>query len=92
MSISVAPDGTEYSFPTQEEDKKEFEILKTISEKERKKGRKIVVVQGLGFVGSVMAAVVADAEDKNGEPMYLMILFHDGRIGKFLSSIVANRQ
>jgi len=60
MSISVAPDGTEYSFPTPEDDKQEFEILKTLSERERKSGRKIVVVQGMGFVGSVMAAVVAD--------------------------------
>ncbi len=72
MSISVAPDGTEYSFPTQEEDKKEFEILKTLSEEERKNGRKIVVVQGMGFVGSVMAAVVADAEDENGESLYFV--------------------
>ncbi len=72
MSISVAPDGTEYSFPTPEEDKKEFEILKSLSEEERKNGRKIVVVQGMGFVGSVMAAVVADAEDESGEPLYFV--------------------
>ncbi len=72
MSVSVAPDGTVFSFPTPEEDKVEFDKLKKISEDERKRGRKIVVVQGLGFVGSVMAAVVADAEDENGNPLYFV--------------------
>ena len=72
MSVSVAPDGTVFSFPTPEEDKIEFDILKRLSEEERKRGRKIVVVQGMGFVGSVMAAVVADAEDRNGEPLYFV--------------------
>jgi len=72
MSVSVAPDGTVFSFPTPEEDKDEFDKLKKLSEDERKKGRKIVVVQGMGFVGSVMAAVVADAEDENGNPLYFV--------------------
>jgi len=72
MSVSVAPDGTVFSFPTPEEDKVEFDKLKKISEDERKKGRKIAVVQGMGFVGSVMAAVVADAEDENGNPLYFV--------------------
>jgi UDP-N-acetyl-D-glucosamine dehydrogenase len=31
-------------------------------------GREIVVVMGVGFVGAVMAAVVADSEDPNGQP------------------------
>ncbi len=72
MSISIAPDGTEYNFPTPEEDKQELVNIISVSEEERKKGRKIVVVQGMGFVGSVMAAVVADAEDENGDPIYFV--------------------
>lgn len=72
MSVSVAPDGTVYQFPTEEESVQELKTLQSISEEERKKGRKIVVVQGMGFVGSVMAAVVADAEDDNGNPLYFV--------------------
>ena len=72
MPISVAPDGREFRFPTTEQDREEIQNLKTISEKQRKLGRKIVVVQGMGFVGSVMAAVVADAEDKAGNSYYFV--------------------
>jgi len=70
MSISVAPDGTEYNFPTERENDEEIKNLINITKKQRKKGRQIVVVQGMGFVGSVMAAVVADAEDKEGNSPY----------------------
>lgn len=72
MPISVAPDGKEFRFPTPEQDREEIQKLKTISENQRRLGRKIVVVQGMGFVGSVMAAVVADAEDKDGNPYYFV--------------------
>ncbi|PKN79441.1 MAG: GDP-mannose dehydrogenase, partial [Deltaproteobacteria bacterium HGW-Deltaproteobacteria-1] len=34
----------------------------------RKKGQEIVVVMGVGFVGSVMAAIIADTTRKNGKP------------------------
>jgi nucleotide sugar dehydrogenase len=72
MSISISPDGREFRFPTPQEDEKEIEKLKEISEEQRGLGRKIVVVQGMGFVGCVMAAVVADAEDKDSNPLYFV--------------------
>ncbi|MCK4359875.1 MAG: nucleotide sugar dehydrogenase [Candidatus Cloacimonetes bacterium] len=72
MPISVAPDGREFRFPTPEQDREEIQNLKTISNEQRRLGREIVVVQGMGFVGSVMAAVVADAEDGNGNPYYFV--------------------
>ncbi len=72
MSISISPDGRKFKFPTPEENRKEIEKLKKISEKQRRLGRKIVVVQGMGFVGCVMAAVVADATDKDGNPLYFV--------------------
>ncbi|NLA74148.1 MAG: nucleotide sugar dehydrogenase, partial [Deltaproteobacteria bacterium] len=40
------------------------EKLVKIVDEQKKKGREIVVVMGLGFVGAVMAAVVADSVDK----------------------------
>ena len=32
----------------------------------RKEGKEIVVVMGVGFVGAVMAAIIADTKDENG--------------------------
>ncbi|HEX9933637.1 MAG TPA: GDP-mannose dehydrogenase, partial [bacterium] len=64
MSFSTSPDGKQYTIPNEEDQKKEFERLKRTASGEREKGREIVVVMGLGFVGAVMAAVVADSTEK----------------------------
>lgn len=72
INFSLAPDGKEYNIPTEEENAREREILKKITEEQRALGRKIVAVQGLGFVGCVMATVVADATDENGDPIYFV--------------------
>ncbi|MCF7869484.1 MAG: nucleotide sugar dehydrogenase [Candidatus Cloacimonetes bacterium] len=69
-NFSLSPDGTEYLLPTQEESKFEREEIIRITEEQRKLGRKIVTVQGMGFVGCVMAIVIADATDENGQPIY----------------------
>ncbi|MDD3563833.1 MAG: nucleotide sugar dehydrogenase [Candidatus Cloacimonetes bacterium] len=72
LKTSIAPDGKEYPLPTEEDNAKERELLVKITDEQRAKGRKIVAVQGLGFVGCVMAAVVADATDKDGNPIYFV--------------------
>ncbi|MFZ2253575.1 MAG: hypothetical protein WAW13_05430, partial [Minisyncoccia bacterium] len=36
----------------------------------RNKGKKVVVIQGLGFVGSAMLTAVASAQGKDGLPLY----------------------
>ncbi|HNX01426.1 MAG TPA: nucleotide sugar dehydrogenase, partial [Candidatus Cloacimonadota bacterium] len=72
LNISIAPDGTEYPLPAAEDGEKEKAILLEITEEQRKLGRKIVAVQGLGFVGCVMATVVADAVDQDGKPIYFV--------------------
>ncbi|TSA25923.1 nucleotide sugar dehydrogenase, partial [bacterium] len=72
MKASLSPNGTEYKIPTEADSQKELEELKKITDEQRKLGRKIVAVQGMGFVGCVMAAVVADAVDKRGEPLYFV--------------------
>jgi len=71
-NISLSPNGTEYKIPTEADSQKELEELKKITAEQRKLGRKIVAVQGMGFVGCVMAAVVADAVDEKGEPLYFV--------------------
>jgi len=53
LKVSIAPDGKEYPIPTAEESEKERQLLVQITEEQRAKGRKIVAVQGLGFVGCI---------------------------------------
>jgi nucleotide sugar dehydrogenase len=63
---SYSPTGEKFKLPEPEDYPKEFDRLKEVVSKQKALGREIVVVMGLGFVGAVMAAVVADARDKNG--------------------------
>lgn len=72
LKVSIAPDGKEYPLPDAKEAEKEREILKQITAEQIALGRKIVAVQGLGFVGCVMATVVADATDEDGKPIYFV--------------------
>jgi nucleotide sugar dehydrogenase len=64
MEYSISPDGEQFAIPQEEDYKREYERLSIIVKREREKGHEIVVVMGLGFVGAVMAAVVADSVDK----------------------------
>ncbi|MDR3667593.1 MAG: hypothetical protein P4L35_12185, partial [Ignavibacteriaceae bacterium] len=70
---SINPAGEQFQIPEPEEYKAEFQHLKKRVEKERKLGREIVVVMGVGFVGVVMAAIVADTVDKKGKPSKFVI-------------------
>lgn len=64
MEYSTSPDGEKFKLPDEQDYREEFERLEGLVEKEREKGREIVVVMGLGFVGAVMAGVTADTVDK----------------------------
>lgn len=64
MEHSISPEGEIFTLPQEDDYKKEYERLAAIVKEEREKGREIIVVMGLGFVGAVMAAVVADSVDK----------------------------
>jgi nucleotide sugar dehydrogenase len=70
---SVSPSGEKFPLPKPEDYKTEFENIKKRVNKERTKGREIVVVMGVGFVGAVMAAIVADTVDKKGKPSKFVI-------------------
>ena len=63
-AVSVCPAGDTYTLPTGKDFTEEFDKLQHIVKEQRLKGREIVVVMGIGFVGAVMAAVVADSTDK----------------------------
>lgn len=69
MEYSFSPDGEKFHLPDEDAYEKEFERLKAIAETKRQEGYEIVVVMGLGFVGAVMAGVIADSVNKeNGKP------------------------
>ncbi len=70
---SVSPGGETFPLPKPEDYKNEFESLKKRAEEEKAKGREIVVVMGVGFVGAVMAAIVADTTDKEGNSTKFVI-------------------
>ena len=72
-SVSISPSGEAFPMPLPAEYPKEFARLKRLADQNRKAGREVVVVVGLGFVGAVMAAVVADARDKSGKPAKFVI-------------------
>ena len=66
--FSVAPDGEKFPIPQQGEYTAELDRLKGLTDAARADGREIVVVMGVGFVGAVMAAIVADSTDEDGKP------------------------
>ena len=71
---SVSPTGESFPLPRPEEYEKELTRLRTLVAAQRKKKREIVVVMGVGFVGAVMAGIVADAADKKtGQPTKFVI-------------------
>ncbi|MCF8336196.1 MAG: nucleotide sugar dehydrogenase [Bacteroidales bacterium] len=71
--VSISPGGEQFQLPKPEEYKAEFENLKERVDQERAKNREIVVVMGVGFVGAVMAAIVADTVDENGQSSKFVI-------------------
>ncbi|MCX6557784.1 MAG: GDP-mannose dehydrogenase, partial [Candidatus Aminicenantes bacterium] len=66
--LSTSPDGTQYPLPKPEDYDREFKRIKALVSEHRALGQEIVVVLGVGFVGAVMAAIVADVVDKKGKP------------------------
>lgn len=71
--VSVSPDGIEYPLPEKEEYAQEFKKVAELAAAARENGQEIVVVMGVGFVGAVMAAIVADCVDKSGKPTKFVI-------------------
>ena len=71
--FSISPSGEKFQLPCPEDYQKEFERLKELVSHQRSLGREIVLVMGVGFVGAVMAGVVADSMDKKSNPTKFVI-------------------
>ena len=73
IEYSISPSGDKWPLPTKEKYVVELARLEKLVGKAREEGKEIVVVMGVGFVGAVMAAIVADTADKKGRPSKFVI-------------------
>jgi UDP-N-acetyl-D-glucosamine dehydrogenase len=71
--VSISPDGVEYSLPKEEDNQAEFKRIQKLIKQAQRDRKEIVVVMGVGFVGAVMAAIVADTVDAQGKPSKFVI-------------------
>ena len=61
---SISPSGEKFKLPDKKDYVEELKRLEKLAKAARKNGQEVIVVMGLGFVGAVMAAIVADTVDK----------------------------
>jgi nucleotide sugar dehydrogenase len=73
LPVSFSPDGTVFGIPSEEESRSTFREIAESAEAHRGGEGQIVVVQGLGFVGSAVAAAVASVSDEAGRPLHYVI-------------------
>jgi len=71
---SASPEGEKFAIPEKGDYAKELKRIESLAETARGEGKEIVVVMGVGFVGAVMAAIIADTVDKDtGKPSKFVI-------------------
>ena len=70
---SLSPSGEKFPVPEKHDYQVEKERVAALVTKARAEGKEIVVVMGVGFVGAVMAAIIADTVDKSGNPSKFVI-------------------
>jgi len=71
---SVSPSGEKFAIPEESEYADEMARLKKLTDQARSEDKEVVVVMGVGFVGAVMAAIIADSVDKDtGRPNKFVI-------------------
>jgi len=71
---SIAPSGEKFALPGPERHAAEWKRLERLAGEARQRGEEVVVVMGVGFVGAVMAGIIADATDRRtGKPTKFVI-------------------
>ncbi len=71
---SISPVGEQFEVPTEDQYAAELQRIESLVEAARGEGKEIIVVMGVGFVGAVMAAIVADTVDmESGQPSKFVI-------------------
>ena len=71
---SIGPSGEKFALPSEQDYGVELRRLLELAAAAQKEGKEVVVVMGLGFVGAVMGAIVADTvHKKKGHPTKFVI-------------------
>ena len=71
---SISPAGEQFTVPEKDQYDAELKRIESLAAAAREQGKEVVVVMGVGFVGAVMAAIIADCVDKDsGEPSKFVI-------------------
>ncbi len=73
VEYSISPSNEKFQIPQGEYYAKEYERLEKLVNQARGEGKEIVVVMGVGFVGAVMAAIVADTQNELGHDSKFVI-------------------
>ena len=63
---SVSPSGEQFELPGKADYEHELGRMRQLAASAKAENKEVVVVMGLGFVGAVMAAIVADTKDAQG--------------------------
>ncbi len=71
--FSFSPTGEKFALPEKEDFQNEYKRLQELVHEAHNDGKEIVVVMGVGFVGAVMAAIVADTTDEKGNSTKFVI-------------------
>ncbi len=72
-TFSISPSGESFPLPVIADYQNELNRIAELVQQARSENKEIVVVMGLGFVGAVMAAIVADTKDANGKKSKFVI-------------------
>lgn len=71
---SASPTGETFELPRPDQYAEELRRIEALADAARAEGKEVVVVMGVGFVGAVMAAIIADTTDrKTGRPSKFVI-------------------
>ena len=71
--FSVSPSNEKFLIPRGDQYAAEYDRLEKMVNQARSEGKEIVVVMGVGFVGAVMAAIVADTQNEHGQDSKFVI-------------------
>jgi UDP-N-acetyl-D-glucosamine dehydrogenase len=88
---AVSPEGEKFPLPLKKDYDTEYKRVEKLARQARKEGKEVVVVMGLGFVGVVMAAIVADTKDKKGKHSKFVIGYQRPSVRSFWKIPMVNR-
>ena len=88
---SITPQGEKYALPQDKEYGPELQRIERLVKQAKENGQEIIVVMGVGFVGAVMAAIVADAKDEIGKNTKFVIGCQRPSIRSYWKIPVLNR-